>query len=975
MADDTTQSTTTSGTPTDTTTTTPAETTTGTSTETTSGSTTTTETPAATTPTPITFTGTAPASAEVGVAYSFVPTLSGGSGAITVSAAANSLPNGITLDATTGALSGTPVAAGVATIPLTATDAAGQTAELTATFSIAPKLSFGTIGTKTVSVGGSAAFTAVASGGVGTITYTLGGDALPKGITFDATSASFAGSPQELKTSAVTLTATDTLGATDTTSFSIVVSDLLALTVDADPFYFTNRSVNIEPVATNGGANKTFTLIGQDIPSTLVCNPKTGVISGMVSTPSVYAAQVSVTDGISTKYQPLVLQFINPLTITSGSDVEVGAPFSRILTFAGGLGAKAITLSSGTMPDGISYDATQTQITISGTPVAVGAVDVVFTVTDSSGTYNMPVKIRINPALSVDVSAAPTTTVLNSAYTFTPVVTGGTSPVTVSYTGTLPKGVTFDATSGTFSGTPSLTGTYPVNVSATDANGIVVTKELDFNIINPISVIYPTVNGVESTAIDVVTPSCNGGVGKRTFAVASNSPNPLPAGLAVNSGTGVISGTPLMSGTVETWITVSDDTGSVTTSVQFHLVDALTITGTPALAVVGKQYSYTPEVHGGDSTKYSFKIIGDPLPNGLAINPTTGAITGTPTLSTAMSVVLIQVTDGTQTTVQQLFLSVITPVTAPQDQSWHAAFKKPGNYQVISYGGGNNLIYNLIAGSLPDGTSIDEESGVITGTPTEITSGVAFVKISGEINSVTVTLSWTIATAVSITGDAPNGNVGQAYSWRPTISGGFPTKSYTLTPISPLPDGLTFDPQSGTIKGVPTTVCTRQMEISVTDGSTSAAKLFMIAILGATGNSSSSSGVVNENAYVQAQCDQYIQTRSALSMTEAQYISAFKTMGSITDAIYAYPTTDALDILWGIHVKYKNSYFSESEFFRGCEGVSSAEISKIATLYTAFRACTSTPNLPYQFSYLDSQTGSSTISAYLQAKKAQQAAA
>lgn len=101
-------------------------------------------TPATPPPDPLILSGTAPASGQVGDAYAFAPTVSGGTAPYAFSIGAGSLPPGLSLSAATGAITGTLATAGSwPGITLRVTDVAEQTADLifAVTISEAPTLS------------------------------------------------------------------------------------------------------------------------------------------------------------------------------------------------------------------------------------------------------------------------------------------------------------------------------------------------------------------------------------------------------------------------------------------------------------------------------------------------------------------------------------------------------------------------------------------------------------------------------------------------------------------------------------------------------------------------------------------------------------------------------------------------------------------------------------------------------------------
>lgn len=62
----------------------------------------------------------------------------------------------------------------------------------------------------------------------------------------------------------------------------------------------------------------------------------------------------------------------------------------------------------------------------------------------------------------------------------------------------------------------------------------------------------------------------------------------------------------------------------------------------------------------------------------------------------------------------------------------------------------------------------------------------------------------------------PRGQVGVDYTYTPTVAAGDPV-SYAVDPATPLPAGLTIDPMTGTISGVPSVEGTYPLTILVTD--------------------------------------------------------------------------------------------------------------------------------------------------------------
>lgn len=79
--------------------------------------------------------------------------------------------------------------------------------------------------------------------------------------------------------------------------------------------------------------------------------------------------------------------------------------------------------------------------------------------------------VAVTGAGTTTITLAPTSLpggTVNSAYSQTITASGGSSPYTFSYTGTLPTGLSLSS-SGILSGTPTSTGTYSFTVTATDS--------------------------------------------------------------------------------------------------------------------------------------------------------------------------------------------------------------------------------------------------------------------------------------------------------------------------------------------------------------------------------------------------------------------------------------------------------------------------------------------------------------------------
>ncbi len=156
----------------------------------------------------------------------------------------------------------------------------------------------------------------------------------------------------------------------------------------------------------------------------------------------------------------------------------IGVPYEQVLLASGGQAPYTWTLTSGTLPPGLSLQANGI---VSGTPTLVGGVTYPNTynfsvkVTDSqtpTAAYNtLATSIVINPVLTFPPATLQPGTI-GQSYSATVTASGGVSPY--SYTivfGSLPDGLTLTGSgtgAGNIMGTPTTAGTFNFTVQATD---------------------------------------------------------------------------------------------------------------------------------------------------------------------------------------------------------------------------------------------------------------------------------------------------------------------------------------------------------------------------------------------------------------------------------------------------------------------------------------------------------------------------
>jgi hypothetical protein len=253
---------------------------------------------------------------------------------------------------------------------------------------------------------------------------------------------------------------------------------------------------------------------------------------------------------------------------------------------------------------------------------------------------------------------------------------------------------------------------------------------------------------------------------------------------------------------------------------------------------------FTPVVASGGSGALTY-TISPALPTGFTINSSTGEITGTGTVASAVTSYTVTVTDSAsppQSKFESFSLSVVSvPIVAKTviptkvlQQSIAATSFTP-----VTATGGTGTLTFTVSPTLPAGLSFSS-SGAITGTPTASSASTLYtvtVKDSSPI-PLTATASFALSVdalaALVTTQVVPTTTLTKniaATSFTPvTASGGYGTLTYAVSPA--LPAGLSFSTTTGAISGTPTgTSVSTSYTVTVTDqGSQSSSKTFLLSV-------------------------------------------------------------------------------------------------------------------------------------------------
>ena len=660
-----------------------------------------------------------------------VPTNTGG--AIAVWSIHPSLPLGITLNTTSGVISGTPTTTSPSTQYTVFANNSGGSSNVSVTLEITgspPNLSGASSSITLVRQETMVPFTVQHTGSL--ILEWGVWPSLPVGLTFDVENATIYGVPL-VNTSAVThsIWARNAV-ANETFELTITVLEPAPIVTINVSSYTMTRGVEIVPIQpmNTGGAIANWSVNGT-LPAGLVFNESTGQIVG---TPLVNSSAQSYTvTGANLNNQSSIVIVITvnepaPVLVSHLTHITgvVGTPLPG-LTFNNTGGVVANWMFEQPLPAGLQFS--PSNHTLYGTPNQPSTNrSYTLLATNSGGNDSILIHIRIIPP-APRLTAIDNTTLIagTTVVNFTLENIGG--PIdSLVVSPALPDGLVLNVTSLSVEGRPLVpmaATLYTLTASNEAGEGVLLVQ---IRVLPPAPALGPVplvAGSVGSPLATIAFTNSGGPVQSWSF-----SPD-LPDGLAFNLSNMTLYGIPTAMVPLGEWaFTGMNEAGESTVTLSIRIVDA-----PPHLVVSGQ----TLELRRGDLID-GYRVVNDggtvtnwtvdpALPEGLFFNPTNGTLYGVPSSIEAPQVFNFTGTNTGGISTVQVTIVVLEPLPVFAYPT-QMAFDVDNNSIVVEPTVADNsgiIVTYSIEPMLPSGLRLDPVSGIISGAANAALEPTQFV--------------------------------------------------------------------------------------------------------------------------------------------------------------------------------------------------------------------------------------------------------
>ncbi|WP_053200435.1 Ig-like domain-containing protein [Herbaspirillum hiltneri] len=350
------------------------------------------------------------------------------------------LPAGLSFNAGTATLSGTPTEAGTFSFTVTAADSSTGTAATgsrTYTLTVTGPTISVSIGAATLQRGVPATLQASASGGSPAYTYTVIGGALPTGLNLTAATGAITGTPSAAGAYSFTLRATDVNGFSGTQGFAGNVGAGAPIATASSVTVAYNSGAGSYTIAASlsGGAATSLTVTtGATHGSVAVLSTSSFSYTPTIGYAGADSFSYTATNAVGTSSPATISVTVGVPTVSitpsATWNATVGTAYSQTLIWSGGSAPYSAVSVTG-LPTGLAYTTSATGASITGAPTQSGS----FSVTASANDSTTPTPVTKSQVFTLTVGeAVPVAAADNATTNANQAVT---IPVTLNDTGSI----------------------------------------------------------------------------------------------------------------------------------------------------------------------------------------------------------------------------------------------------------------------------------------------------------------------------------------------------------------------------------------------------------------------------------------------------------------------------------------------------------------------------------------------------------
>lgn|SRR5712691_6831474 len=320
----------------------------------------------------------------------------------------------------------------------------------------------------------------------------------------------------------------------------------------------------------------TYAVVGGEFPPGLSLSSD-GHITGTPTKAGTFTFYIRQTDNCGPEGEgnaPFVITIQGgapPLAVTTSTLLtgESDLSYSVTLTASGGGAAnRTWSLTGGQLPPGLTLSSDGL---ISGTPTTAGTYAFTATVSNGTSSSSKNLTLTVIPGIAVNTSPIVPTAEVRTPYSASVAtifgLTGGVPPYRYAPVSGFPFGIGFDPATGTIFGSPREPGVVNLTILIIDSNQASKQVTVSLRVIPKIHIV----------PIDLHRGRVGESYRARVTVTGGDTPvwnvpsGKLPAGLKLNTRTGVITGVPVRAGSFGFTVSVRDSLGAAV-SIRYTLV-------------------------------------------------------------------------------------------------------------------------------------------------------------------------------------------------------------------------------------------------------------------------------------------------------------------------------------------------------------------------------------------------------------------